>query len=158
MKKFAIALAALLMMAPAVFPSAPGTLAAAPTGVWIKFELNLHRPKLGCERGFGLCLIVTTGFNTDNLVSKESGLLPVRGRVNERNQLVVEISEEALTKYERGSSLPFFRNRNSITIQDPYEVPEPVCRSLGISFPRFVKPGTCPVTYQNGVYTVTFQL
>ncbi len=158
MKKMLIVLAGMLLLSPAAVMATSVAFTSAPTGVWVKLEINLHRPKFNCERGFGICFLVSAGFNNENSGTPHESLLPARARVNERDQLTVEIAETALTRYDGGAALPFFRNRNTVSIQDPYEIPESTCRTLGLKSPRFIKPGTCPVSYKSGVYTVVFQL
>lgn len=129
----------------------------SPPGFWIKFDFSFHRPKKNCESGFGVCLDVTYGI--DGSVGKvDQNLCPVRGQLNERNQLVVEVTEDALTKYERGSTLPYFKGKTSITISDPYTLSPGTCRALGAGAPLTIKPGIYPVIFEKGTYTVTFQL
>lgn len=128
-----------------------------PTGVWIKLNINFHRPKLNCERGFGICFLVSVGFE-DMSGASERKLCPARGRINERNQLVVEIEETLLARYEGGSTLPNFKDKTTITLADPYTIPEPTCRALGSSTTLTIKPGSYPVSCNNNVYTVVFQL
>ena len=127
----------------------------APTGVWIKLLINLHRPKLNCERGFGICFIVSWGFENDK-GSSEKNLCVVRGQLNGQSQLVIEIDEAALNKYESGIALPYFKDKTSITILDPYIIPESTCRALGSTTLLTIKPGNYPVTSRNGVYTIVF--
>ncbi len=128
-----------------------------PTGVWIKLLINLHRPKLNCESGFGVCFLVTWGIENAGGTS-ENKLCPVKGQLNERNQLIIEIDEEAIARYEGGAALRYFKDKTSISIPDPYPIPDATCRALGANTPLTVKPGTYPVSFQNGVYTIIFQL
>jgi hypothetical protein len=129
----------------------------SPTGVWIKLNINLHRPKLNCEKGFGICFLISWGFD-DASVAAGKGLCPARGLVNDRNQLVIEIEESTLAKYDGGFAMSNFRDKSSISIQDPYVIPESTCRSLGRKAELTIKPGNYPVSYQNKTYTITFQL
>ncbi|MDP1620998.1 MAG: hypothetical protein Q8M08_01535 [Bacteroidales bacterium] len=129
----------------------------APAGIWIKLHINLHRPKFDCERGFGICAFVTAGFDKISSPS-EKNLCLVRGQLNERNQLVIEIDETTLINYEGGSSVPYFKDKTSIPIMDPYTIPDATCRALGANTPLTIKPGNYPVSYQNGTYTIVFQL
>jgi hypothetical protein len=132
-------------------------LSIAPTGVWIKLNINLHRPKFNCERGFGLCFLVSWGFEKP-VGTAEKNLCQARGILNERNQLIIEIDEDQLSKYEGGSVLPYFKDKTYIPILDPYEIPEATCRALGSPGSLTIKPGNYPVSYQNNVYRVIFQL
>lgn len=129
-----------------------------PTGVWIKIMVNLHRPKLDCERGFGICFAVSWGLEERPILGSEQNLCSMRGQINELNQLVLEVDETVLSKYEGGAALPYFKDKTSISILDPYTLPEATSRALGSSVPVTIKPGNYPVTFANGVYRVVFQL
>ncbi len=152
-----LSLLGLVLCADLSFASAAKPSVSPPTGVWIKLLINLHRPKFDCERGFGVCFLVSWGFE-ENPGMAEKNLCPVRGMINERNQLVLEFSETALSKYAGGAMMQNFKDKNSITIQDPYPIPEPTCRSLGASGGLTIKPGTYPILYKDQTYTVIFQL
>lgn len=152
-----LSLLGLIICAEISFASAVKPSVNPPTGVWIKLLINLHRPKFNCERGFGICFLVSCGFEPDGMVN-EKNLCPVSGMVNERNQLVLEITENALAKYAGGAMMQNFKDKNAITIQDPYPLPEQTCRSLGISPGLTIKPGTYPILYKDQTYTVIFQL
>ena len=123
---------------------------------WIKFGFTFHRPKLDCKQGFGLCMDVSWGW--DGMRTASEIICPVRGRINDQNQLVVEIGEDDLAKYENGSTLPFFSGHESITLEDPFTFSKEVSRQLGLSAPLTIKTGTYPVSYADGKYTVIFQL
>lgn len=123
----------------------------------INLKFIFHRPKFECQRGFGVCLVFSATWEETKTINREEFCL-TRGYINERNQLVVSISEEDLTKYENGAALPYFKDKTSISILDPYNLPDETCKALGASPPLTIKPGNYPVSYSNGVYTVIFQL
>ncbi|MEI7725309.1 MAG: hypothetical protein WCK09_09410 [Bacteroidota bacterium] len=129
----------------------------ASSAVWIKLEVIFHRPKFNCESGFSICLIVTAGIDGPG-VSAEGKSCSVRGALNERNQLIIEIDEVALSKYENGAAIRYFKDKTSIAIPDPYILPEATCRALGSATPLAIKQGNYPVSFNNGVYKVVFQL
>jgi len=129
----------------------------APTGIWIKLLINFHRPRTECQSGFGICFVVTTGIETDGSGSA-SNLCQAKGQLNDRKQLLIEVDESALASYDDGKALPFFKNKSSITILDPYTLTDATSRALGSSTPLIIKPGTYPVSIANGIYTVAFQL
>jgi len=129
----------------------------APTGIWIKLLINFHRPRTECQSGFGICFVVTTGIETDGGVTA-SNLCQAKGQLNERKQLLIEVDETALNTWEDGMALPYFKNKSSITILDPYTLTDATSRALGSSTPLTIKPGTYPVSIANGIYTVAFQL
>ncbi|MCK9218925.1 MAG: hypothetical protein M0P47_02610 [Bacteroidales bacterium] len=128
-----------------------------PAGLWVKFEITFHRPKMDCLRGFGICFDVTAGLE-ESMGSSNTAKCPVRGYLNGKNQLVIEVTEGALNKYEGGSTLPYLKNKNSITLSDPYTFSAGTSKALGSATPITIKEGDYPVTYSNGTYTIVFQL
>lgn len=94
----------------------------------------------------------------DGMGALSENICPVRGFINDQNQLVIEIREDDLAKYEKGSTLPYFKGRSSITLEDPYTLSKDVARQLGTSSIITIKAGTYPVTCSDKVYTVIFQL
>ena len=138
------------------FASETKSKSCPPTGIWIKLLINFHRPRTDCQSGFGLCFVVTWGVEEPTGFS-ERNLCPVRGQLRERN-LFVEVNEADLTAYETGSTLPYFRDKNSISILDPYTLSDATSRALGSNTPLIIKPGNYPVSFHNGVYTIVFQI
>ena len=133
-------------------------LACSPNaGIWVKFQFTFHRPKLDCLKGFGLCLDITSGFDGSGKISAEKAC-PVRALITENKQLIVEITEEDLSIYEGGSTIPYFRGKTSITLEDPYTLSAETTRALGFQSPVTIKAGTYPLKYEHRVYTVIFQL
>ena len=128
-----------------------------PPGFWIKLEFTFHRPKKDCLTGFGVCADLTVGFDHP-VTASDKGYCPVKAQLNDRNQLIVEIAESALTMYENASTLPYFKDKTAVTIPDPYTLSPDACRALGSTVPLTIKAGTYPVTYANATYTVVFQL
>ena len=133
-------------------------ITSSPEGVWVKISLCFHRPKLQCKSGFGVCLDITFGYDPDAIIKNNQNLCPVKAQLNERNQLIVEVTSEALAGYENASILPYFKDKSSITILDPYTLSAPTCKALGSTTPLTINPGNYRVSFSNGVYTVTFQL
>jgi hypothetical protein len=132
------------------------SLASSCPEFWVKFGFTFHRPKLDCKQGFGLCMDVSWGI--DGMGAPSENVCPVRGFINDQNQLVVEIREDELAKYEKGSTLPYFKGRSHITLEDPYTLSKDVARQLGTSSFVTIKAGTYPVTFSDQLYTVIFQL
>lgn len=128
----------------------------APVGVWVKVTVIFHRPKLDCLKGFGFCFNVNWGIEGGGSVNDERGC-PVTMRL-ESNQLTMQVTEKELSIYEGGTTLPYFEGKTSITLEDPAELPPGITRELGSSTPIVIKPGTYPVSYQNGIYTVIIHL
>jgi len=128
----------------------------APEGIWIKLLINFHRPRTNCQSGFGLCFVVTWGWEELNGFS-EKNLCPVKGQLKERN-LFIEVNAADLTTYESGSTLTYFKEKTSISILDSYTLPDATSRALGSITPLTIKPGNYPVSFKNGVYTIVFQL
>ena len=132
-------------------------LTPSPEGIWIKFSFCFHRPKFQCKSGFGVCADVTFGYDPDAIIKNNQNFCQVKAKLNERNQLIVEVTAEALASYENASILPYFKDKSSITILDPYTLSAPTCKALGSTTPLTINPGNYPVSFSNGVYTVTFQ-
>ena len=128
-----------------------------PPGPWIRIELIFHRPSTDCKTGFGFCFDITAGIERP-VAGNDQTRCPVKAQLNERNQLIVEITADALASYENGSTLPYFKDKGSITIQDPYTLSPAACRALGSATPIMIKPGNYPVSFASGVYTVILQL
>ena len=128
-----------------------------PTAVWVKLIINFHRPKMNCESGFGLCFDITMGVD-DAMIRNGQNLCQVKAALNERNEFIVEVTSDVLNNYENGSTMPYFKDKRSITILDPYTLSATTCKALGSTTPLTIKPGNYPVSFANGVYTVAFQL
>lgn len=156
-KVMLLAMLGLMFLTENTFATGMKSAMAAPSSVWIKLEVIFHRPKFNCESGFGICVLVSAGFDGPG-ASAENKSCSVRGMINERNQLVLEIDEVALSKYENGAAYRYFKDKTSVAIPDPYPIPEATCRALGSAAPLTIKQGNYPVSFHNGVYTVVFQL
>ncbi len=126
-----------------------------PSGVWIKISLNFHRPKFDCQTGFGICLDITAGVD---MAMPASGSCPVQMRINERNELQIQVNEDNLRLYDNGSVLPNFRDKSGLVLEDPYTFSPATCRELGSPVPVVIRAGKYPVTFSNGIYTVKIPL
>jgi hypothetical protein len=124
--------------------------------VWINLKFIFHRPKFDCQRGFGICLIVTGGIDDQNMYPEKSKCI-AKGQVNAKNQLVIEVKVTDLSQYDGGSALPFFQEKQSISILDPYTLPDETCKALGLAKSYTINPGLYPVSFGNGAYTIVFQ-
>lgn len=157
MKKiFVLAMLGLLGIMDSSIAAEVKPIPTAPTAVWIKLQIIFHRPKFNCESGFGVCFLVSAGF--DGSGSPGAGnSCSARGQLNEKNQLIVEVEESVLARYEGGALLRNFKDKTSVTIPDPYVLPETTCRALGSNSPLTIKAGNYPVSFQNGVYSLVFQ-
>lgn len=130
--------------------------ATMPTGIWIKLLINFHRPKMDCESGFGICMMFSWGIE-EKRGQPDKSLCPARGQLNDRNQLLIEMNETDLRNLQGGYALSFMKGKTTVTIQDPYTLPDATCRELGSAGPLTIKPGDYPVSSRNGVYTIVFQ-
>jgi len=128
----------------------------SPVGIWVRLTITFHRPKYDCLRGFGLCFELDGGLNDGAGASSETGC-PIKMKI-ENNQLILSVLESSLKVYENGSTLPYFKDKTFITIEDYTELPPGLTRNLGSSTPIIIKPGKYPVTFKDGIYTVVFQL
>ena len=128
---------------------------SSPAGVWIKLIINFHKPKFDCERGFGFCFDIEWGLQ-EGAPSAPAGCL-VRAKIDERKIMVMEIAEADLLAYENGTTLPYFKNQKAIMLDESFTFSEKSSKALGESNRFTIKPGTYPVTYKNGIYTVVFK-
>ena len=159
MKKFLlVSVLSMMFFTQSSFAAESGTSSVAPVGVWIKLLINFHRPKLDCASGFGICLVLSWGYEElgGNMASRN--LCSVRGQLNDRHQLVVEINEAVLAGYDGGSALAYFKDKKSISILDSYALPDETCKALQASTLLTIVPGNYPISYENGVYTIVFQI
>jgi hypothetical protein len=124
-------------------------------GVWVKFSIIFHKPKTQCKTGFGFCTLLEIGIDNTQPFGP---VCQVRAKLNSSNQLVMEVTETALASYEDGGTLNYFKNKTSITLDEPYTLSPAACKALGTSEVITIKSGTYPVIYSKGIYTVTIQL
>jgi len=158
MKKFSLlTMISMMLLMGTTYATESKSAIPSPPGFWIRFDFSFHRPKTSCKSGFGICVDVTAGIDSP-IGNTDPNLCPVKAQLNDRNQLVVEITAESLGSYENGSTLPYFKDKTSITILDPYTLSPATCKALGSTTPLTIKPGSYPVSFANGVYTVVFQL
>lgn len=156
-KLFCFSLILVTLLSGIVMGAEPAPKPAPTPGLNFVFKILFKRPKMNCERGFGICLITSIYWGEySNLKEPECCLAAMS--LDERNQLTVSVKEQSLMKYDGGSALPYFKDKTSVTIPDPYPLPEETCKALGAKPPLTIKPGTYPVTLADGIYTVVFQL
>jgi hypothetical protein len=156
MKKIAIIMVISLLGIQGLSSASELLVKSPDIGFWIKIYVKLHKPKFDCEKGFGFCFDVTAGI--DGPVKIDEKVCLVKAKLDAMNQLVFEISEHDLIKYDNASSLPFFKDKNSITLDEPYTLSMETCRNLGASKPIIIKAGTYPIKYSDNAYTVLFKL
>jgi hypothetical protein len=89
-----LSLIAMILFSETTVAAMTGAFAnSGPGGVWIKISLNFHRPKFDCQTGFGICLDISAGID---LAMPASGTCPVQMRINEQNQLQIQVTEDNL--------------------------------------------------------------
>lgn len=146
-----------LLLSGDIFGACPVPVPSATPGLNFVFKIIFKRKKYDCERGFGLCLITSVYWGEySGLNEPQCCLADVS--LNERNQLTVKVSAESVTKYDGGSALPYFKDKTSITIPDPYPLPDETLRALGTKSALTIQPGTYPLILDDGIYTIVFQL
>jgi hypothetical protein len=126
-------------------------------GPWINIKIIFHKRSTECQYGFGLCVMLSAGWGEKTL-STEKPACGARISLNEKNQLILEVKEDELLTYERGGTLPYFKGKEFITLEESYLLPADISRSLGASSPLQIKPGIYPVKFLDGIYTVVIQL
>lgn len=122
---------------------------------WIKLLITFHRPKLDCETGFGLCFDVEWGL--DKTAGSPIAMCPARASVGDNGELLLEVTEQDLLRYENGSTLPYFKGQRTITLEDPYTFSPEASKKLGSAGPITVPAGVYPVSCSDNIYTVVFK-
>jgi hypothetical protein len=125
-------------------------------GVWVKIHMKFHKPKYGCENGFGICFEVTAGI--DGPITNDRNLCPVNAEINELNQLILVVTEADLVSYENSSTLPYFRDKTSITLDEPFTFSPETTKRLGATKQITIKAGTYSVQFSDKSYRITIQL
>jgi hypothetical protein len=148
---------AMILVSGSAFANISEVCIPSPPGFWIKFHFAFHKPSTNCKSEFGICGDVTAGFDGSSGGS-EKALCPVSGQLTSKKQLIIMITEADLNKYERGSVLPHFKGKNNITILESYTLSQATSKALGSNDPVTIKSGIYPVVFDNGTYTITFQL
>ncbi len=157
MKKFMLlSLLGIMLFAEMSFAGEVKSITPPQDRVWISLKFIFHRPRFDCMRGFGICLIVSGGIEDQNIFPEKPKCI-ARGQVNLKNQLMIEVKATDLAKYDGGSTLPFFQEKQTLSILDPYTLPDETCKVLGLAQPFTIKPGNYPVSFDNGTYTIVFQ-
>ncbi|MEI6434109.1 MAG: hypothetical protein WCP32_04630 [Bacteroidota bacterium] len=158
MKKFFVfSMLSVLLLTGDLFATEVKPIPLAGDDLIVNIKLIFHRPKKDCKSGFGICLIFNMSWE-DAQVNNDNTQCLAKGSINERNQLTIVVAESELNKYDGGSALPYFRDKTTIPILDPYPLTPELCRAFGANPPLTIKPGNYPVSFENGVYTVIFQL
>jgi len=127
-----------------------------PPSVWIKITLNFHRPSTNCETGFGICVDISAG--VDGMGRPATKSCPVLMKINDQNQLLIQVTEDDLRFYENGTTLPYFKDKTTITLGDSYTFTPETCKNLGTLNPVVIRPGTYPLNTMNNTYTITIPL
>jgi len=157
MKKITLlSLIGMILFSEAIFASVTEINTSPGPIFWIKISLNFHRPKYNCLSGFGICLSVSAG--VDKMGMPASGSCPGLMAINDQNQLLILVTEENLRNYENGSTLPYFKDKTTITLEDSYTLPPATCKELGANDPVIIRPGRYTVSFANNTYTVTIPL
>ena len=154
MKKFFLIVLALGLCSNLLFANERMNYSKSPDLVII-IRINLHSRSSNCESGFGFCRF-SIGIGKEDSPSGGSGDLKAQAYLNSSNQLVLQIAESDLQLYDGGKSMQYFKDKNSITLKEDYEVGPDVSRALGATKPLVIHAGTYRVNYENGVYTMIF--
>lgn len=148
----------MMLLSGSAYASDVIAIPAASSSAWVNIRITFHRPKLECKRGFGICFEFSVGFEDNMDAGADYNTCPVRAQLNEKNQLILQINDRELTKYEGGSTLSYFKDKTSLTLEDPYTLSGTTSKALGSTAPLTIRQGVYPVSYNAGVYTVIIQL
>lgn len=122
-----------------------------------EFIIDLHTPRSNCTKYLGICKIgfcVVIDFS-DN--APGSGQIPCSISINRNDELVIQLSEDNISKYDPGL-LKYFEGRTTVSFDDTYDITEEVSKGLQPRGQVVIRPGTYPLSYQNGIYTLVFPL
>lgn len=120
----------------------------------ITITINLHSKKTNCESGFGLCKVsLSISWQNEKSVSN-GGAIPGQISLNSNNQLIFKIAETDLQKYENGGSLKYFKDKQTVYVDDNYELTQDISGSLGATKPLIIKQGEYQVKYDGTAYTL----
>ena len=120
----------------------------------ITISINLHTKASQCQTGFGFCRI-KFGISWDSGENAPTGS-GVSGQISleANNQIIIKISESDLQKYENGGSLKYLKGKQTIYIDDSYEIPKDVSDRLGVTKPLVIKQGEYKIRYDGVVYSI----
>ena len=122
--------------------------------VVITITINLHSKKSNCESGFGFCSIKFSVSWQDEKSVSGGGLLPGQISFNANNQLIFKIAEADLQKYENGGSLKYFKDKQTVYVDDNYELTQDISGGLGATKPLIIKQGVYKVKYDGTAFTI----
>lgn len=145
-----------LFIVQGLFATEPVTTPGPSSMAW-EFKINWHTPRSNCTRLLGICSIsfcVTINFAEDSPGSEE---VPCTIMLNRDNEMVIRLSESNLSKYDP-ELLKYFTGKSTVTFDDTYDITEEISKATQPQGRVIIRPGTYPLLYQNGVYTITFPL
>lgn len=122
-----------------------------------EFRIDWHTPRSQCTKFLGICKItfcVSISFAED---SPGSGEVPCNITINRSNELVVQLSEANLSKYDP-ALLKFLTGKTSVIMDDTYDITDEISKGLQPQGRVIIRPGTYSLGHQNGIYTLTIPL
>ncbi|TSA27400.1 MAG: hypothetical protein D4R67_06125 [Bacteroidetes bacterium] len=130
---------------------------STPSNMGFEFIIDLHTPRSQCTKYLGICKLsfcVTLDFTDGSL---GSGFIPCSITLNRNNELIIQLSESNISKYDP-ALLKFFAGKTWVVMDDTYDITEEISKGMQPQGRVVIRPGTYPLSYQHGIYTLTFPL
>ncbi len=153
MKNLVIIFLAFMFTSDGLFANAIEKASPMPNLI-ITINIDLHSKKSNCQSGFGFCKITFSASWQTEKSGSNGGVIPGQISFDANNQLILKITEADLQKYENGGSLKYFQGKQTIYIDDNYELSQDIISSLGATKPLVIKQGEYMVKYDGTAYTL----
>jgi hypothetical protein len=153
MKKIILLLIALFFCFDGLFAAEACSSSSMPDLI-ITITIDLHSRKSGCQSGFGFCK-VSIGFSWQ-MKATTGGIPGIKSQayLSSSKQLTIKIAEADLQNYENGVSLKYFKGRQTIVVDDTYELSKEVSSALGSESILVIKQGEYPVRFDGTYYEI----
>lgn len=145
----AIGCQGLMAMEPVVTP--------APSAKGFSFKIDFHTPRSQCTKFLGICSIsfcLTLNFEEGEI---HSGEVPCMITLNQRNDLIIQLSEEQISRYDP-DFLKFISGKSTLTFDDTYDISAEISKGIQSQRKVVIRPGDYPLSYQSGTYTLIIPL
>ncbi|NQV02274.1 MAG: hypothetical protein HQ542_06495 [Bacteroidia bacterium] len=122
-----------------------------------EFKIDFHTSRSQCTKYLGICKIsfcVTVNFEEGAL---GSGEVPCNITINRNNELIIQLSESSISKYDP-ALLKYFAGKTSVTFDETYDITEEISKGFQPQGNVIIRPGTYQLAYENGMYTLIIPL
>lgn len=156
MKKIMVLFFTGMVVCQGLMATEPVSTSTPPT-MGFEFKIDLHTPKSECTRYLGICklsLCITVNFDEGSL---GSGEVPCLISINHSNELVIQLSETNITRYDP-ALLKFFAGKTTVTFDDTYDITDEVSKGMQPQGRVVIRPGTYKLVHQDGSYSLIIPL